>query len=259
MALVMCLGANQPSNAAELAVVIDDVGYNKARGLRAINLPGPVTIAVLPFAPHAVPLARMAANRGLDVIVHQPMEGRPSAHNREEHGTLKLHMHAKDFDTALRAALDAIPQKVGLSNHTGSLLTAHHGPMRRVMAQLRSRDLFFLDSRTTADTVAHSVARELGVPALRRDVFLDHDPRPEAIHRAFQKALQIARRKGHAVIIGHPYASSLNYLEAHLANLPQDIKLVSAGQLVRQAPPVSRPAMLARQPGPMSPHISLGQ
>ncbi len=259
MAMIICLGANPPSHAAELAVVIDDVGYNKARGLRAINLPGPVTIAVLPFTPHAGMLAQMAVNRGHDVIVHQPMEGQPSAHNREENGTLKLHMHANDFDNALNAALDAIPQKVGLSNHTGSLLTAHHGAMRRVMTHLRSRDLFFLDSRTTADTVAHSVARELGVPALRRDVFLDHDPRPEAIHTAFEKAIRIARRKGHAVIIGHPYGTSLNYLEMQLANLPEDIALVSAGELVRQAAPVSRPAMLARQPGPVSPHISLGR
>ena len=257
--MVMCSGAHQPFHAAELAVVIDDVGYNKARGLRAVNLPGPVTIAVLPFAPHTGKLAQRAADRGHDVIVHQPMEGRPSPNNLEEHGTLKLHMHAHDFDSALNAALEAIPQRVGLSNHTGSLLTAHHDPMRRVMAQLRSRDLFFLDSRTTADTVAHAVARELGVPALRRDVFLDHDPRPEAIQAAFQKALRIARRKGHAVIIGHPYGNSLDYLEARLANMPEDISLVSAGELVRQTAPISHPVVLARQPGPTSPHISLGR
>lgn len=257
--MVICLSANQPFHAAELAVVIDDVGYNKARGLRAVNLPGPVTIAVLPFAPHSDKLAQMAANRGHDVIVHQPMEGRPSANNLEEHGTLKLHMHAHDFDSALNAALEAIPQSVGLSNHTGSLLTAHQNPMRRVMVQLRSRNLFFLDSRTTADTVAHAVAQELGVPALRRDVFLDHDPRPEAIQAAFQKALRIARRQGHAVIIGHPYGNSLNFLETRLANMPEDITLVSAGALVRQSPPVSHQVVLARQPGPKSPHISLGQ
>ena len=131
--------------------------------------------------------------------------------------------------------------------------------MRRVMVQLRSRDLFFLDSRTTADTVAHAVARELGVPALRRDVFLDHDPRPEAIQAAFQKALRIARRQGHSVIIGHPYGNSLTFLETRLANMPKDIALVSAGELVRQSPPVSHQVVLARQPGPTSPHISLGQ
>ena len=84
--MVTCLSANQPFHAAELAVVIDDVGYNTARGLRAVNLPGPVTIAVLPFAPHTNMLAQMAANRGHDVIVHQPMEGLPSAKNFEEHG-----------------------------------------------------------------------------------------------------------------------------------------------------------------------------
>ncbi|NOX49959.1 MAG: divergent polysaccharide deacetylase family protein [Gammaproteobacteria bacterium] len=102
------------ANAADLIVVIDDVGYNKVRGLRAINLPGAVTIAVLPFAPHTAGLIKQAFNLDKNIIVHQPMEPHPSEHAREEHDTLKLHMSDDEFDTLVQRALDAVPMGTGL-------------------------------------------------------------------------------------------------------------------------------------------------
>jgi uncharacterized protein len=254
---VLCI-ANAAS-AADLAVVIDDVGYNKARGLRAINLPGAVTIAVLPFAPHTQALIHHAAKAGREIIVHQPMEPSASAHARSEHGTLTLAMNHEKFDALVKAALDAVPMRVGLSNHTGSLLTQHHGPMRRLMSQLNQRGLYFLDSRTTPQTVALDVAHQQGVPALKRDVFLDHNPRPQAIHLAFERAISLARKQGHAVLIGQPYPQSLAYLENRLAQLPRGINLVPASALVDRQSAPSRPAMLAQPPRLTSLHISPGQ
>jgi polysaccharide deacetylase 2 family uncharacterized protein YibQ len=245
--------------AAELAVVIDDVGYSKARGMRAIKLPGPVTIAVLPFAPHTSSLVQHAILVGKDIIVHQPMEPRPSKHAREEHGTLKLNMPAPEFNALVAAALDAVPQRIGVSNHTGSLLTAHRAPMIRFMRQLNSRGLFFLDSRTTAATVALTVAQEQGVPALKRDVFLDNERTTHAINRSFELALKVARRNGSAVLIAHPYDVSLDYLEDRLAELPADIQLVAAAELAHRAKSLSYPGVLAQQPSLASPGISPGR
>ena len=246
------------ANAAELAIVIDDVGYHQIRGMRAIALPGPVTIAVLPHAPHTANLVHQASRSGKDIIVHQPMQAHPSKHASRERRTLMLDMHEQDFASMTAAALDAVPGRIGLSNHTGSLLTAHRAPMQQLMTMLRQRDLFFLDSRTTAATVALQVAREQGVPAVRRDVFLDHDPSPAAVHLAFERALHIARRNGRAVLIGHPYDVSLDYLEGRLADLPADIKMVSVAQLALRQTQFSRPAMLAQPPRLVSPHISPG-
>jgi polysaccharide deacetylase 2 family uncharacterized protein YibQ len=226
-----------------------------------VHLQGPVTIAVLPFAPHTRELVGLAALFGKDIIVHQPMEPTPSRHAREEHGTLKLNMARSDFDAVVIQALDAIPERVGVSNHTGSLLTAHRQPMVRLMAQLNERGLYFLDSRTTAQTVALQVAREMGVPATRRDVFLDHDRRPEAVAAAFAKALKIARTKGHAVLVGHPYSVSLELLEEKLADLPRDIRLVSVAELAatQSQQPAIDPGRLALRQPPTDPRISLGQ
>lgn len=222
------------AQAAQLAVVIDDVGYNYARGVRTVELPGKLTLAVLPLTPHAARLSAMATEHGKQVIVHQPMEPYPSAHAREENGTLKLGMPGSQFDRLVDQSLAAVPQRVGLSNHTGSLLTQHRLPMRRLMHTLQAHNLFFLDSRTTADTVALSVARELGVPALRRDVFLDHTRTTRAIDAAFEQALGLARRRGHAVLVGHPYEVTLSYLETRLHTLPEDIDLVYAADLARR-------------------------
>ena len=214
--------------AGDLVIVIDDVGYSVTRGARAIALPGPITIAVLPFAPHTPHLVKQAVSAGKDVIVHQPMQPQPSAHAREEQGTLRLEMTPHKFDALVSAALDAVPGRVGLSNHTGSLLTAHHQPMQRLMQQLSQRGLYFLDSRTTAQTVALNVAQQFGVPALKRDVFLDHVPTADAIHQAFEQALYVARQQGHAVLIGHPYPVSLEYLEARLPSVQTTSSLANS-------------------------------
>ena len=248
--------------AAELALVIDDVGYSKVRGERAIQLPGDVTIAVLPFAPHTKRLVEYAALLGKDVIVHQPMQPQAANATHLEHGTLRLDMPATAFAGTFVAALDAVPGRVGVSNHTGSLLTQHRAPMQTLMRELNQRGLFFLDSRTTAETVAMDVASEQGVPALKRDVFLDHERHPQAIHRAFEKSIGVARRNGHAVLIGHPYAMTLDFLEERLRNLPTDVRLVRASELAaRQSRnnAVSRPAVLAQPPALGSLHISPGR
>ena len=257
--LVAMLAPINPAFGAELALVIDDLGYHKARGMRAIELPGAVTVAVLPFAPHTSSLVEHAAQHRKDVIVHQPMEPHPASRVRNEHGTLMLGMADFEFAATLTAALDAVPTRVGVSNHTGSLLTQHRVPMLRVMREIDQRGLFFLDSRTTAETVALDVALEQGIPALKRDVFLDHEPTADAIHAAFEASLHMARRKGHAVVIGHPYAITLEYLERRLAALPADVRLVRAAELAHRRARISHPGVLAQPPDLRSLHISPGR
>ncbi|MFT7651463.1 MAG: polysaccharide deacetylase 2 family uncharacterized protein YibQ [Candidatus Azotimanducaceae bacterium] len=245
---------NAETITAKLAIVIDDVGYSKARGLDAINLPGQVTLAVLPFAPHTQNLIKIATAKNREMIIHQPMEPHASAHARIEKDTLTLAMAPLAFSSTLDRALAAVPQRLGLSNHTGSLLTAHYPPMLQLMRRLKQRDLFFLDSRTTTQTVAMRAADEVGVIALQRDVFLDNVRTTEAIHLSFEKAVRTARRQGSAILIGHPYPVTLDYLQSRLRNLPADVQLVRLSELARQ-----RRAMLAQAQHPASPHISLGQ
>ncbi|MEZ5559143.1 MAG: divergent polysaccharide deacetylase family protein [Pseudomonadales bacterium] len=236
MLTLLLASAASPTAArtVELAIVIDDVGYSLARAERVLALPSPITLGVLPFTPEATAVARMAAATGKEVILHQPMEPLPTPSAQPMDGTLTLGMAPDRFNATVEAAMAAIPGIVGVNNHTGSRLTQNPEAMRRFMTHLARRQLFFLDSRTTADTVAYDVAREERVPALKRDVFLDHFRTPAAVAAEYERALNIARRQGFAVVIAHPHDVSLSLLEERLAELPPDVTLVGLSRLARE-------------------------
>ncbi len=258
--VLICFALSPPARAAELVIVVDDVGYHLDRARRLVNLPGAITLGMLPFAPHTPQIARQAVLKNKEVILHQPMEPMPPANLRTERGTLTLGMTAERFDHQFAAALANVPQAVGVNNHTGSLLTQHHEPMNQLMDNIQRRGLFFLDSRTTPRTVAETTARAWRIPTLRRDVFLDHDPNMAAIETSYREALRIARRQGHAVVIAHPYRSTLKFLERQLIDLPDDVRLITLGDLAQKQRRVRRldRTTLARLESPESRNRSPG-
>jgi len=213
-----------------VSIIIDDMGNQPAMG--ALNLPGKVTYAFLPHTPHAARLAEEAHQRGKQVLLHLPMASHDGADPGP--GALTLHMTETAFKTTLLESLRAVPHVVGLNNHMGSLLTRHPGAMTWVMETLtRRRELFFIDSRTTPETVAQRTAREYGVPNTRRDVFLDNQREPEAIRSQFRLLLAKARKQGYAVGIGHPYPETIDILKSELADLErQSIRLIPISELI---------------------------
>ena len=230
------------------------MGYHAGRDQRILHLPGTVTLGILPHTKGAVDLATRARDFGKEVLLHQPMEARPSRWALREPGTLMVAMRPDVFTQTFEAALDRLPNVAGVSNHTGSLLTSDPAAMRRLMHIVKSRQLYFLDSRTTPATVALDMAIEAGIPASKRDVFLDNVISMDAIHLAFKQALAVARRQGKAIVIAHPYEQTVRYLEHVLYALPGDINLVSAGYLAYS----SYPETPVPQQVAMSPHKAPG-
>ena len=216
-----------------IAIIIDDLGYQLEAGQRAIRLPGPVAYAVLPKTPRAVELAEMAHAAGKDVLLHQPLQS-VSNIGAADPGAIVLDMSREQLLETLASNLAAVPYVVGINNHRGSLLTRHPGHMQWLMQAISSRGgLFFLDSYTTHQSVALQLARENGVPAIKRDVFLDADPDPLAITREFQRLKDLALKNGFAVGIGHPFAATMEVLERELPQLEeQGFLLVGIGPLV---------------------------
>jgi polysaccharide deacetylase 2 family uncharacterized protein YibQ len=157
--------------------------------------------------------------RGKEVVLHLPMQPIEAAVDPGP-GALELDQTRDEFAAVFAADLAAVPFARAVSNHMGSLLTRHPGHMLWLMEELRAHgSLFFVDSYTTAASVGLQVARENGVPALRRDVFLDSDPTAGAIQAQWQRLLAQARAHGFAIGIGHPYEATLTLLERELPGL----------------------------------------
>lgn len=212
--LLLLLLTCQVSQAAQLVLIIDDVGNNRELGERTVNLPGRVNLAFLPETPWASRLANRAAHNGHLVMLHVPManaENRPLGPDG-----LTPDMDQQTLQQTLRHAIDSIPHVSGINNHMGSLLTEQTDAMRWVMEVLAEQNLFFVDSRTSAASVAYREAKAAGIPALTRDVFLDNVRTEAALQAQFDQALRIAEKRGRAVLIGHPYPETLDFLYRQL-------------------------------------------
>lgn len=234
-----------------IAIVIDDVGYASEPIYRLLGATKGITFAVLPYGPHAKELAEEIHSQGAEVMLHLPMqpEGEPGGFSKE--GMLLESMDAAALRALVASGLDKVSHAAGVNNHMGSVLTARSDPMRIVMGELAVRRLFFLDSRTTAKSVAYRLAREAGVPASERDVFLDDLADKQAIVAQLARLETLAVRHGSAIAIGHPYPETVEALLEWLPGLEdKGLELVPASRLSGlAATPKSRP----RAQGPVSP------
>ncbi|UCG73746.1 MAG: divergent polysaccharide deacetylase family protein [Chromatiales bacterium] len=231
---LLLLGAGAAFAEPRIAVIIDDLGNLRGAGERTAALRGPVAFAILPHTPHAAYLANLANDSGKEVLLHLPLEPVQND-NARGIGNIELNLSRGQFSRILGANLASVPHVTGVNTHMGSLITQHPGHMSWLMRELDQRgDLFFVDSRTTAASVALQMALEYGVPATRRDVFLDDDPDPRAIAAQFDRLKNLARVHGEAVAIGHPRPGTLDFLERSLPRLADEgIELVPVRAIIR--------------------------
>tara|TARA_B100001123_G_scaffold226932_1_gene255369 strand:+ start:2949 stop:3953 length:1005 start_codon:yes stop_codon:yes gene_type:complete len=201
-----------------IAIVIDDLGLNESNTEAAIALPSYVTLSFLPYSRSLSVHTSSARAAGHELLAHIPMEPMSSVFDPGPNALLTSHEES-EITKRLRWHLAQFSGYVGVNNHMGSRFTAWAIGMRAVMGELKKRDLFFLDSRTTAATIGKPVAHEIGVPYLYRNVFLDNDPDPDAIAQQLLLTEEIAKNNGFVVAIGHPKKVTLNALKTWLPSL----------------------------------------
>ena len=235
-----------------IAIIIDDMGHHLQRGTDALALPGRLTYAVIPFTAHSQRLASAAQSRGKEVMLHAPMStlnGTPLGRNG-----LTADLSREEFLRNLRMALAAVPQAEGVNNHMGSDLTQRRQQMAWLMQELRWRDLYFVDSRTSDKTVAAVVATEFNVPQLSRQVFLDNEANADAIAQRFAVLVKRAREEGLGVAIGHPYRATINYLQQALPELEaQGIRTVYVSEAIEYLTDAANTQGCAKQDAPAQP------
>ncbi len=223
-----------------IAIIMDDLGYDNRSAKSLIDIQLPVTFAILPYATQATSVARLAHRYGHEVMLHIPMEPRGYPAIDPGPSALLVSMDDAELQSQLRKWLDGMPYVVGCNNHMGSRLTEQEGSMASVLQVLQERGLFFVDSRTSSASVAAKEACRIGVPSTLRDVFLDNVREVPAIARQIRKLAGIARRRGSAVGICHPYPETLAALQQEAEVLRQQgIEVVPVSQLLTQGKGIS--------------------
>ena len=197
----------EPEIRGSLAVVIDDVGNSLTELEAFLALDIPITFAVLPRREFSREAAAMAAAEGHEVILHLPMQ--PVSDMDPGPGAIHVGMSPADIQDAIRTNLETVPGIRGVNNHMGSRATADPATMNVVLQTLKEENLFFLDSRTSAHTVGRPTAEQYNLPYLERAVFLDNESNRDYIRNAVREGMEIAERKGHAVMIGHVMVNEL--------------------------------------------------
>ena len=229
LALAASFGAPSLVLAAKLAIVIDDLGYQRMPAALSA-LPPQVSISILPDTPYDRATSKLAHQQERDVLLHMPME--PLHRAPLEMATLTREMDQQTLQNVLRWGLERVPDAIAVNNHMGSALTQSPQAMDWVMEVLAEQGLFFLDSRTSANSVALERARQQNVPALRRHVFLDHLSTEKFVNQQLSRAVRQAKKNGYAIAIGHPYPVTLNVLNQVLPTLEhQGIQLVRLSEL----------------------------
>lgn len=235
IAIVLFSGQSISQDTIKIAIIIDDLGNNYSVGKRLIDMPYQMTYSILPRRPYTVQLANLAADHGKEVMVHLPMQS--SEFQELGNGGLTMELSKQQFMQAVKESIESVPYAKGVNNHMGSLLTRHPGHMAWLMEtlSLKNEKLYFVDSRTTSQTIAGQIAREHYVPSIARDVFLDHTQNEDDINKQLIYLLNLAKKKGYAVAIGHPYAETIDSLGKFLPTLAgQNIEVVPVTTLVKK-------------------------
>ncbi len=216
-----------------IAIVIDDFGYDIKRLRRLFELDAELAVAVLPHLRYSKASAEEAHQRGWEVLLHLPMEPENSAVNNPGQGALYTSMDSAELQQTLSFDLDNVPHVTGVNNHMGSKATADERLMRVVLEAMDERGLFFLDSRTSAKSVAGSLAASMGIRGGVRNIFLDNTRDRDYIRGQVDELVRMARRTGSAIAIGHPYTETLDVLEEMLPQLIKNgVEVVRLSDLI---------------------------
>nr|WP_232016475.1 divergent polysaccharide deacetylase family protein [Paenibacillus baekrokdamisoli] len=219
----------------QLAIVIDDFGNRMLGTTEMMELPIPITVAVMPFMPTTKQDAELAHKRGHDVIVHMPMEPNRGKPEWLGPGALKASMSNEEIRKRVEDAIKEVPHAIGMNNHMGSKITADERIMRVVLTVIKEHGMFFLDSRTTFKTVIPKISAELGVPFLSNDVFLDDVYTMEHISRQMGVVKKQLAARERCIVIGHvgsPGMKTSAVIKGAIPQLQQQATFMKVSQLL---------------------------
>lgn len=220
------------SGRPRVAIIIDDIGYDRGLARKFMAFKVPLTFSVLPDSPFGDTLVKEIKAHGLELMLHQPMEPQEYPSVNPGPGALLSSMTADELIAQLERNLDGLPGVRGVNNHMGSQLTTESSRMYQVFSVIKKRNLYFIDSRSTADTICRPSAHMFQVPFAERDIFLDHFQEAAFIRKQFRLLAKEARKHGQAVAIAHPHRLTVKIFKEMLPELQKQVQLVPASEIV---------------------------
>lgn len=214
-----------------LAIVIDDMGEDVALARQLSQLGVPIAFSIWPDSGHREEVLKIGKAAGREILIHLPMQ--PMGYPKVAPGpnALLVSMTAEEIQAAVHRAVKRVHGAIGLNNHMGSEFTKSPYGMRAALSAMREDGLFFLDSRTSAASVAAAESKKLGLRTHQRDVFLDNEQNVAAIVKQLKKAEATARERGHAIAIGHPHKETVAALRQWLKEKDAAVQVVTVTSL----------------------------
>ncbi|MFC1886359.1 divergent polysaccharide deacetylase family protein [Thermodesulfobacteriota bacterium] len=227
--------SQKPSDLPKVAIIIDDMGYDRKLANRFLELDAVFTFSVLPHSPFQHTIAKAARKKGFETMLHLPMEPLEYPRANPGPGALLSSMTPDELIRQLEKNLSAVPFIKGVNNHMGSKMTANSTQLHQIFSVFKKKGVFFIDSRTTKDTLCKPSAHLFQVPFGERNVFLDHIPKPDYIRKQLNLLVRIAQHDGVAIGIAHPHTVTYNVLREMIPDLNKKVRLTPASQMVGQA------------------------
>ena len=218
----------------KIAIIIDDIGYDTDMAKKFLKLDSSLTFSVLPYSPFSKKIAEIARTRGCETMLHLPMEPNEYPAIDPGPGALLTAMSPDELIEQLKADLNSIPNIKGVNNHMGSRMTSSSTQMYQIFSILKKRGLYFIDSKTTPDSICRPSARLLQVPFAERDVFIDHVQDPDFIRKQIELLIRIAEKYGTSIGIAHPHEQTYQVLRDILPEIKKRVTIVPASNLVDQ-------------------------
>ncbi|MCP4683671.1 MAG: divergent polysaccharide deacetylase family protein, partial [Desulfobacterales bacterium] len=215
-----------------IAIIIDDLGYDRNIAFSFIHMDLGLSFSILPSAPFTELIVREVNRQRSEVILHLPMETKDYPSVDPGPGALLLSMDENKIKSVLDRNLRWIRGAKGVNNHMGSAFTENREKMLVLLRELKKRGLFFIDSRTSSDTVGLELARKIGLPAAERRIFIDNNLAYKAMKIQMDRLLSAARHSGAAIAIGHPHKETLRILEEYRSKIMTEFQVVPVSDLV---------------------------
>ncbi|MBI5183868.1 MAG: divergent polysaccharide deacetylase family protein [Nitrospinae bacterium] len=216
-----------------VAILIDDIGWERNRAEEFLKIDAPISFSILPHLPLSETIAEEINRFDRDILLHLPMEPHGYPHTDPGIGAIMSNMRVEDLEYELTKDINSVPYIIGINNHMGSKVTEDKNIMRIILKMLQKRDLFFLDSITSSNTVAFKVARDMGIKSAQRKLFLDNIQEIDYIKRQIMRLGEIAKRDGSAIGIGHPHKVTAAALREMIPELRKEgIDIIPISRMV---------------------------